>query len=136
MKWALLFHLVLACLFLVKAQKETTTDANGQTVVVSFSTDQLGETLATSVLSTIGSSTTKQSTTSLSEPTQTGTALPPFSSIPVSSGTVIAYSDYTHTGLPSNYPKKGSAKSLHDLCGFVCSAIAALGGLIGGVVLL
>lgn len=139
MKWAFLFHLLLACLFSpTMAQLETTTDALGETIVVSFTTDQLGDTLGTSVLSTIVSSS-KQGT-SLTQPTQTGTALPPFSSLVVSSGTIIAYSDYTHTGLPSNFPKKGSAHQsanpLNDLSGFIGPAIAILGGLIGAIVLL
>lgn len=135
MQWALLFHLLLAFLFsLTKAQVATTTDALGGTVVVSFTTDQQGDTIGTSVLSTLVSS----KSSSLPQPTQTGTALPPFSSFVVSSGTVVAYSDYTNTGLPSNYPKKGSAhpSAISDLRGFIGSAVAIVGGLIGGIVLL
>ena len=55
-------------------------------------------------------------TSTIPTPTQTGTAAPPFSSFVVSSGTVIAYTDYTKTGEPitatSTASRGGAAPTL------------------------
>ncbi|KAF8312707.1 hypothetical protein DL93DRAFT_2081975 [Clavulina sp. PMI_390] len=100
-KFAIIPLMAASSAYAQGATLTTITDDNngGVTEVLSISSDGLGD-FYSQTISTIQPAQTS-ATTTLSSPTASGTALPPFSSLPVQSGTILAYSDFTHTAEPS-----------------------------------
>jgi len=140
MMWtSFLFSMALLVAF-GHAQVATVVDpAIGDTVAVTYSTDSLGQTQATLVLSTLLPSSTTP-VPSLTPPLSTGTAQPPFPSRSVVSGSIIQYSQFTATGFPTSSatPSSGAVSNLRPAnlrlasAGAITSVfVALLGG--GGV---
>jgi len=145
MMWtSVLFPMVLLAA-VGHAQLATLVDPNiGDTVAVSFSTDPLGNTAGTVILSTFEPSSTSSSSSqaipTFTPPLSSGTALPPFPSRPVASGTIIQLSQFSATGYPTSSGTPTGKSNSGTLSNPPVASVGAFASvfvaLIGGVVAL